>query len=41
MRRQEALFCFFLYLGVLWLSEGEAWWGGAESLIYIFIPGAT
>ena len=26
---------------LLWLSVDEGWWGGAESLIYIFMPCVT
>ena len=30
---QKGLFCYFLFLGVLWLFMGNWWWGGAESLV--------
>ena len=39
--RAGSIIVNFCYLEVLWLSVGEGWWGGAESLIRIFVTGVT
>ena len=37
----ENIIVNFYHLGVLWSSVAESCWGGAESLIPIFIPAVT
>ena len=39
--RAGSIIVNFCYLEVLWSSVGEGWWGGAESLIRIFVTGVT